>query len=295
MSIDFTCKSFGKWILAGEHAVLRGVPALVFPIQSRNLELSYAKGEQPLELRLVGDHGKDLQLLVWGVLEKACEIKKISRSELKGTLLLESSIPVGAGMGASAALCVALTRWLGHLGYVNEADFYEFARDLENLFHGESSGVDIAVALSGEGLYFIRNGARKPLKTAWKPQWYISYSGKRGVTVDAVNKVKDLILKNPSLGEKIDTKMAKAVEIAERALQMDAKEGLSVLAEAIDLAGQCFEQWGLNEGAPAKHIEWLREQGALAVKPTGSGGGGYVLSLWDHEPPQETLNKLIPC
>ncbi|WP_374028832.1 mevalonate kinase [Bdellovibrio bacteriovorus] len=295
MSIDFTCKSFGKWILAGEHAVLRGVPALVFPIQSRNLELSYAKGEQPLELRLVGDHGKDLQLLVWGVLEKACEIKKISRSELKGTLLLESSIPVGAGMGASAALCVALTRWLGHLGYVNEADFYEFARDLENLFHGESSGVDIAVALSGEGLYFIRNGARKPLKTAWKPQWYISYSGKRGVTVDAVNKVKDLILKNPSLGEKIDAKMAKAVEIAERALQMDAKEGLSVLAEAIDLAGQCFEQWGLNEGAPAKHIEWLREQGALAVKPTGSGGGGYVLSLWDHEPPQETLNKLIPC
>lgn len=295
MSINFTCKAFGKWILAGEHAVLRGVPALVFPIQSRNLELSYSQGGNPLELRLIGDHGKDLQLLVWGVLEKACEIKKISRTDLKGTLLLESSIPVGAGMGASAALCVALTRWLGFLGYVNEDEYYEFARNLENLFHGESSGVDIAVALSGEGLYFIRNGERKSLQTTWKPHWYISYSGKRGVTVDAVNKVKDLLLKNPSLGEKIDIKMGKAVEIAERALKMDAKEGLPILAEAIDLAGQCFEQWSLNEGAPAKHIEWLREHGALAVKPTGSGGGGYVLSLWDREPSQDILEKLIPC
>lgn len=295
MSIDFSCKSFGKWILAGEHSVLRGVPALVFPIQSRNLELNYSKGYQSLELQLVGDHGKDLQLLVWGVLEKACELKKISRADLKGTLLLESSIPVGAGMGASAALCVAVTRWLGFLGYVDESEYYEFARNLENLFHGESSGVDIAVALSGEGLRFVRNGEKKSLTATWRPHWYISYSGKRGVTVDAVNKVKDLILKNPDLGEKLDLQMAKAVEIAERALTLTSQEGLPVLAEAIELAGQCFEQWGLNDGEPRAHIEWLRKNGALAVKPTGSGGGGYVLSLWKNEPPVEILEKLIPC
>lgn len=295
MSIDFSCKSFGKWILAGEHAVLRGVPALVFPIQSRNLELNYSRGEGPLELRLVGDHGKDLQLLVWGVLEKACEIKKISRADLKGTLLLESSIPVGAGMGASAALCVALTRWLGYLGFVPENEYYEFARNLENLFHGESSGVDIAVALSGEGLRFVRDGERTPLTAVWKPRWFISYSGKRGVTVDAVNKVKDLILHNPTLGEELDQQMAKAVELAESSLKMDAREGLPVLAKSIELAATCFEQWGLNDGAPSVHLQWLKNHGALAVKPTGSGGGGYVLSLWDHEPPVEILSTLIPC
>lgn len=295
MSIDFTCKSFGKWILAGEHAVLRGVPALVFPIQSRNLELNYSIDDHPLELHLVGDHGKDLQLLVWGVLEKACELKNISRSDLRGTLLIESSIPVGAGMGASAALCVALTRWLGFLGHVQEEEFYEFARNLENLFHGESSGVDIAVALSGEGLLFVRNGERKRFQPAWKPKWFISYSGKRGVTIDAVNKVKDLILTNPALGEKLDQQMAQAVEMAGRALQMNEQEGLPILKNAIDLAGLCFEQWGLNEGEPGMHLQWLREQGALAVKPTGSGGGGYVLSLWDREPSQEISNKLIPC
>ncbi|WP_374001667.1 mevalonate kinase [Bdellovibrio bacteriovorus] len=293
MSIDFTCKAFGKCILLGEHSVLRGSPALVVPIQSRNLDLSYSKGENPLELRLIGDHGKELQLLIWGVLEKACELKKISRADLKGTLLLESSIPVGAGMGASAALCVALTRWLGYLGYVEEADYYEFARTLENLFHGESSGVDIAVALSGEGLRFIRDGEKKPLVMAWRPHWYISYSGKRGVTVDAVNKVKDLLLKDPAYGESIDAQMREAVAMAEVALKMDADQGLPALAKAIDLAAGCFEKWNLNEGEPAKHIQWLKDQGALAVKPTGSGGGGYVLSLWTNPAP-ENLN-LIPC
>ncbi|MGZ3773391.1 MAG: mevalonate kinase family protein [Pseudobdellovibrionaceae bacterium] len=295
MSIDFSCKAFGKWILAGEHSVLRGIPALVFPICSRALELNYSQGAQALELHLRGDHGKDLQLLVWGVLEKACELKNIQRHQLKGTLSLESSIPVGAGMGASAALCVALTRWLGFLGYVPEPEYYEFARSLENLFHGESSGVDIAVALSGQGLLFVRNGERKQFHPQWKPQWYISYSGKRGVTVDAVNKVKDLILVNPQLGEKLDCQMKEAVELAEQALTMEALPGLSVLKKAIDLAADCFEQWGLNEGEPERHLQWLRKNGAVAVKPTGSGGGGYVLSLWDHEPEQDILSKLIPC
>lgn len=295
MSIDFSCQSYGKWILAGEHAVLRGVPALVFPIRSRTLKLDYAKGENPLELRLIGDHGQDLQLLIWGVLEKACEKTGISRHDLKGTLLLESSIPVGAGMGASAALCVVVTRWLGYLGHVAESDYYDFARELENLFHGESSGVDIAIALRGEGMHFTRAGVRQSLNMKWQPKWYISYSGKRGVTVDAVNKVKDLLQKNPTLGKKIDMEMGKAVAKAEEALAMDEESGLGALAEAIDLAGQCFEQWNLNEGAPGKHIQWLREQGALAVKPTGSGGGGYVLSLWDHEPPAEAKSILVPC
>lgn len=293
MSINFTCKAFGKCILVGEHAVLRGVPALVLPIRSRVLELTYAQSEKPLELKLLGDHGNELQVLVWSVLDRACQMIKIPRTDLKGILMLESSIPVGAGMGASGALCVALTRWLGFLGYVQESEYYEFARTLENIFHGESSGVDIAVALSGEGLRFVRDGERSPLKTNWQPQWYISYTGKRGVTIDAVTKVKDLIANDPARGKKIDEEMREAVALAEQALQLPENEGRNLLIKSLELAGQCFEQWGLNEGAPAAHIAMLRENGAVAVKPTGSGGGGYVLSLWEKTPPP-SLN-LIPC
>ncbi|WP_413294254.1 mevalonate kinase [Bdellovibrio sp. HCB185ZH] len=295
MSTNFQCTAYGKWILAGEHSVIRGYPSLVFPIPSRTLELEYKAGDHPLQLELRGDHGQELQLLIWGVLERAFQLKGISRQNLTGTLYMDSSLPVGAGMGASAALCVALTRWLGHLGYVQESEYFDFARNLEDLFHGESSGIDIAVALSGEGLRFVRNGERKQITPKWKPRWYISYSGKRGVTVDAVNKVKDLLAKQPPTGQQIDLNMAKAVETAQQALMMDEEQGRKALVQAIEMGADCFERWGLNDGAPANHIQWLRDQGAIAVKPTGSGGGGYVISLWDKEPTAEALKELIPC
>ncbi|MEK2690570.1 mevalonate kinase family protein [Bdellovibrio sp. GT3] len=296
MSTSFQCTAFGKWILMGDHSVIRGYPSLVFPIPSRTLELKYTPGEHALVLDLKGDHGQEMQLLFWGVLERAFQLKNIPRPVFTGTLHVDSSLPVGAGMGASAALCVALTRWLGHLGYVQESEYFEFARSLEDLFHGESSGIDISVALSGQGLRFVRNGERTEITPKWKPRWYISYSGKRGVTADAVNKVKDLLAKQPPVGQQIDLNMAKAVETAQKALLMDSEsEGLQTLVQALNMGAECFDKWGLNEGAPASHIAWLREQGAIAVKPTGSGGGGYVISLWEKPPSAETLKNLIPC
>ena len=291
--IRFEVQVPGKWILAGEHTVLRGAPALVFPLSSRTLELCYdPSASSSLQLELTGEYGEELQLLFWGVLERACELTKIQRQDLKGRLKLSNRIPIGAGLGASAALCVALGRWFQSMELISEADVYEFARTLENLFHGESSGVDIAVALSREGIRFLRGGERSQIQMNWKPQWYVSYSGKRGVTLECVNKVKALLQKDPRLGEEIDRNMRLAVELAERALMAGAEKGLLQLQEAMNLARSCFELWGLS---PDEHIQFLLSQGALAAKPTGSGGGGFVLSLWNQEPPSELRKQLIPC
>ena len=41
MFYDFETTTFGKWILAGEHAVVRGHEALVFPIKEKQLTLRY--------------------------------------------------------------------------------------------------------------------------------------------------------------------------------------------------------------------------------------------------------------
>lgn len=298
----FSTQVPGKWILAGEHAVLRGVPALVFPLRSRVLDLSYACDENAstLNLYLHGEHGEELKNLVWNVLEKACEMKKISRSSLIGDLTLKSSIPVGAGMGASAALCVAITKWMHFLKIVSESEMFEFARTLENIFHGESSGVDIAVSLSGHGLFYQRGAeegrAREALRIEWQPQWYISYSGQRGVTLECVTLVKEFISKNPQLGKELDQQMNDAVLTCQKALiQKDEKAGRDLLKQGIDLACAVFAKWGLTEGAPQKHMDLLKSSGALAVKPTGSGGGGYILSLWDKAPPAELQGNLIPC
>jgi mevalonate kinase len=297
MSRAFTTQTYGKWILAGEHAVLRGSPALVFPLKNYSMRWVFAEGPQDLTLTLQGAHGEELSLVIWGLIENALLKVGRQRHDLLGHLQISNDLTLGAGLGASAALCVGVAKIFAHKGWVDANRVYEFARDLEGLFHGQSSGVDIAVSLEGVPLKFHRGGDRVKLTNQWSPHFYLSYSGKRGVTSECVRAVMKMFEQGPHLAEKIDNQMREAVRLAEVALQSDADEGFDALARAIDQARDCFYQWGLCDGVVDQHMQMLTAAGAYAVKPTGSGGGGYILSLWKTEAPpklvqQESLLRL---
>lgn len=288
----FSTKTFGKWILAGEHAVLRGSPALAFPLTARSLELEYTPGGASLDVEFCGEHGEELKLLFYGVIENALSRLKVTEP-LKGRFVLTSSLPVGAGLGASAALCGAIARWCEAQGWIAGDEVYEFARKLEDLFHGESSGVDLAVSLSAQGIRFVRGGERTPLHPKWWPKLYLSYSGRRGMTAECVNKVKDMFANDAPRAEMTDIKMRESVAMAEHALAGSPEEGEAELKKAIEIARDCFETWDLCGGDVGTHMRQLEEAGAWAVKPTGSGGGGYILSLWKQDPPLSLRNSLI--
>ncbi len=281
----FSATTYGKWILAGEHSVLRGCPALAFPLMSQSFEFGFRPGEGDLKVRFEGEKGEDYRLLFHGVLEQALNQLKVPRENVRGEVLIRSSLPVGSGLGASAALSVAFGRWFSNLGLIKEDEIYNFARSLEDLFHGESSGVDIAVSLKGHGIHFVRGEGMRDLEIGWRPAIYLSYSGSKGLTAECISKVKALFLSKPSLAQKLDDQMREAVELAEQALhhQEPQRDQLRNLKTSILLARDCFEKWGLIFGDLATHIKELEDKGALAVKPTGSGGGGFVLSLWDQE------------
>jgi mevalonate kinase len=197
---------------------------------------------------------------------------------------------MGAGLGASAALSVALTRFFIAYDWLDEAQFFAFAKRLEDFFHGKSSGVDIAGVGTAAGIYF-QQGEMTPIHMAWQPCWILSSCGQRGLTADCVNKVQDLWEHDADKAQKIDEKMATAVQTAKQALE-DVNRPVILLKEAINSASECFEEWGLISESLAHHLSQLKSLGAIAAKPTGSGKGGYVMSLWDSLPDDTILTYI---
>lgn len=292
MSSNFHLKIYGKCIIAGEHAVIRGSPALVVPVKEKYLEISHHNTTDEFKAEFEGLMKEDLSLVFFGVLEKALKVINKKHSDLKGELRLHNTVPVGAGLGASATLCVAVGRFLEHLGWVSQEHLYEFCRQLENLFHGESSGVDIASTLAGTPIEFQRPSQITELNFNWKPKLYISFCGQRGMTAECVRMVKELWTLKESEAAKIDQDMKDSVLLAKKALMSGESEGFVDLIESINKARSCYERWGLTAGPLDTHMKKLTEDGALAVKPTGSGRGGYVISLWRTEPKSADLIPL---
>lgn len=265
-------RAFGKCILLGEHSVVRGQRALVLPLGSRHLDLSWERQEgSGWEL-----HAGDFAPAFRAALTEALRIAGAELPQGKWVFRLSSSVPPRAGLGSSAALSVAITRFLTSLGLVQSEPF-AFALQLENLFHGTSSGIDVAAVLAQAPIFFQRGHAPEPLPLAWTPKLYLADTGLRSATKACVEKV--TALQRPDL----DLRMAAAVEQAAAALQN--ADGRPLLKAALDEGLEVFRAWNLVPTEVEAKIAELKRAGALAVKPTGSGDGGFLIALFEREAP----------
>ncbi len=261
--------TYAKWVLAGEHTVLRGAPAIVLPHQEYGLTFrALHRPQQSWSGEFHDLLGSALDLLKPGRRGEASEHE----------LLFQGNVPVGAGLGSSAALCVAMTRLAAQILDLNPSkeQQLEVARRLEDRFHGESSGMDVAAGIWGEPIRFERGSLPKLIEL--HPRWAESSkifgffdTGKALSTREAVTRVQ---ARNTSA---LDEQMLQAVSSAQKGLEQGDADAI---AHSMALSMDCYRQWGLLDPAIQAQADSLLAQGARSVRLTGAGGGGFLVAFW---------------
>ena len=296
-----------KVILFGEHFVVYGEPAIVLAIDKR----AYAKVELRQDKRL---HLHSVSLNLAGYFENgifkveqgdAREAKlKFAPLKLAVEKILEiygdnvgldvevnSSIPVAAGLGSSAAVAVAVTAAVGSLLNVkmSKETVFRISYEAEKIVHGTPSGVDPAISTFGGTLLFQMDTGFKPLDVKATVPLVIGYTGVERSTRAQVAKVRDVKDKYPRVVEPI---MKTAREIVLRAIEALKEGDFETLGDLMNINHALLYGLGVSDESLELLINAARKAGALGAKLTGAGGGGCMIALAENEKLEPVLEAI---
>ena len=162
MNQNLNIRVCGKWILAGEYAVLKGFSALAFPLLSQFMELKFFPSkEKKLHTRALIHTASEtrskekLQAFFESVFQEALKIVSKQSSQVTGLLELNSYILSGSGLGSSAVVSVLIGKLFYALEWIKKEELFSFCHALERyLQKGESSGLDIRVILERQAILY---------------------------------------------------------------------------------------------------------------------------------------------
>jgi mevalonate kinase len=295
----------GKLILSGEHAVVHGCPALVTavsrhasaevtPGQDARVQFVTPFGESVFSGEELRGHLVGAQVRYQDFLAGVRPIAEVVPSPLEfialGWPLLESApagvrieltstIPLGSGMGSSAAVSVALLQALaGYAGQPLAADrCASLSLEMERFQHGRPSGVDSFVAAHGGMVRYVKDAPTVPLPIL-SPRLRLVHTGTpEATTGECVEQVRHRFA-----GSEIWTEFATVCGEVERALGQENPGGL---IDAVRHNHRLLVALGVVPAPVAKWIAGIERAGG-AAKICGAGsvrgpGGGMVWVIGD--------------
>jgi mevalonate kinase len=275
-------RASGKVILLGEHAVVYGAPALAAGL-SRGARAEARRAERA-SLKL-GDafaeqgDGSELARALEGLLEAVAAPPLAVEAELE--------LPAGSGLGASAALGVAIARAAleviapGETADASRPRVLAGAAGWERVFHGNPSGIDAAAAEGGGCIRFTREEGPVRIPVARTMPLAIAIAGPPASTRMMVEGVARLAQRRPDAFAKTIAGITSLVENARLCVEAGDMPGLGKLMDLNQmlLAGLMVSSEGIEAAC-----DIARKAGALGAKLTGAGGGGAVVALADLDP-----------
>jgi len=302
-----TSSAPGKVYLFGEHAVVYGEPAVPCAIdvrarvtaERREEGLRIHAGDLTLDGFTVryngdGDEHPDIDVsdtlveAAIGYVEQAVKQAR-DAADAPGAgfaLTVESDIPLGAGLGSSAAVVVAAidaaTRVLGV--ELPREEIAERAYQVEYAVQdGQASRADTFCSTMG-GAVRVEGKTSQKIAAPDLP-FVIGYDGGAGDTGVLVAGVRELRERYDFAADTVET-VGDIVRNGERAL---ADGNLEEIGRLMNFNHGLLSALGVSSRSLDSMVWAARDAGALGAKLTGAGGGGCIVAL-DETP--ETLTAL---
>jgi len=287
---NVTASAPGKTILFGEHAVVYGKPAIAAAVDKRAFVSIEEREDNKTHVRIdqLGitgylniekgtiklDNGQKNEGILKYVL--LALMKTGSRDGLEITINMD--IPVGAGLGSSAAVTVATVKASSsfHDIELTMDEIAKLAHQVELLVQGSASSIDTILSTYG-GIVYLSRDAEEIIKLDIDPEipLIIGYTSKRGNTGKLVESVRLKMEKSPQVMIPLFNSM--------EALTNGAREALTsgdhrMICEFMNINHGLLDAIGVNTDELSKMVYIARKSGALGSKLTGAGGGGSMIA-----------------
>ncbi|MFI8323758.1 mevalonate kinase [Streptomyces sp. NPDC085529] len=293
-----TGRAHAKLILLGEHAVVYGAPALALPVPQLSITASAGfstRGGEPagVSFTMTGSAWKQVET-------QASEGLRRLTTDFRASMgiddarhldvIIDGSIPLGRGLGSSAACARAVVLALFDLcgREVSERTTFELVQTAENVMHGKASGVDAVTVGANAPLLFQAGEARTPA-VGCDALFVVADSGTVGSTKEAVDKLRESFRRHAGTQERF---VRQASDLTREAVAALAAGEPAALGSLMTEYHGLLRDAGLSTDRIEAMVGAALDAGSLGAKITGGGLGGCVLALTQPERAREVTQRL---
>ena len=292
-----------KIILFGEHFVLYNMPAILMSINKRiqvHVQLTSDKGirvisdlHESLHYRSVENRSLEFEEIKNNPLYPICDavLRTISNRNLDIGMIItiRSSIPVGVGLGSSAASCVATVAAVQNLLDLPDRNtICSKAMESEGLIHKGSSGADCFISTFGGIIYYVKNHGFDRINFPNMPELMLLNTGLKHSTWSMVSKVAKFKAQNESRFRELCITASEICERGRVAIQSGEHEEIGRL---MNENHKLLQTIGVSHEKVEEIIDICNRNGALGAKLTGAGGGGSVIALLKEEDQKKVTSE----